>query len=176
MEAEGYRNALSDLSRFGLIVKMENTWNYVGPDPQDSTTDVKDRLWNAARSQNSIICAIEFLESNPSCTGAALGAHIDEHFGERWSKSSKIRNGNTLKGWAEWILDGEARGTPTLPSPKGRGRKSVITEEILSYALFLRKQNISFRNIAKRLGIRGNGESIRRAVRAHESSHAGSAE
>ena len=121
--------------------------------------------------QESIICAIEFIETHPGSTGAALGAHIDERFGERWSKSSKTRNGNTLKGWAEWIMQGVARGAPILPRPKSRGRQPTITVEMLSYALTQREKGISFRKIANSLGIQGNGETIRRAVRVHESSN-----
>lgn len=120
----GYEKALNVLSRFELAVQFENSsWKLVAPDRFDAPADAKTRLWNAAKKQESLKAAVDFMKKNSNADGMELANYLEKEFDETWAEGSKRRTGNALRRWGDWIIEGERLGSVPTPKEGIRGRR-----------------------------------------------------
>lgn len=114
---KGYRNALSVLKRFELIV-VENKRYYVDNVKMQKFSDKKEALWISANSEEVLLDIVKILDSDNQLSGKEIGDFIAEKYELNWTEGSRVRNGGAIRQWASWLYEG--RNSSEIPSCPGR--------------------------------------------------------
>ena len=99
------RNALTVLNRFGLV-KIKDGNVYLKTDSISKSGGNKEALWAAAKNEKSIQQCIALLKDEPQINSKTLAKFISDEYMLNWSDGSIIRNGNILKQWSLWVIEG----------------------------------------------------------------------
>jgi len=114
---DGFRNAFTILRRFQLIVLQDDIFV-----PNLATISKAggplESIWACAGLEDSIIEARKYIESNPSITGKDIGKYMNKKYYLSWRQGSEMRNGNGVKQWADWIIEGHKNAN--IPPAPGR--------------------------------------------------------
>lgn len=106
------RNAFSVLSRFGLVT-TKNGVTYLKVDSISKSGGNKEALWAAAKNEKSIQQCIALLKEQPQISSKKIAKFISDEYMLNWSDGSILRNGNILKQWSVWVIEGiEASNIP----------------------------------------------------------------
>lgn len=112
-----YRNCFVVLNRFGLCLKEGD--EYVIDDTYFSDyNDSVKAIWSLANQEPILKQAVRVLTINARISGFELADILNEEYDLKWTQSSKIRNGNGIKQWSSWLLEGNQSGH--IPPPPGR--------------------------------------------------------
>lgn len=149
----GYEKAFNTLSRFGLIVSLERSWNYVAAEGEEIGASATKRLHNAALRQESLIETVRLLKSDPKISGPVLAEKLAHHFNESWSEGSRKRTGNALKRWGNWMLDCEREKKAVEPKEGVRGKPRGDTPETMNRIHNLLRAGLTQKAIAAELGV-----------------------
>ncbi|WP_153768150.1 AAA family ATPase [Labrenzia sp. CE80] len=152
-KSAGYTKAFNTLSRFGLIVKLENSWNYVAAEGDEVDAAELERLHNAAVRQPSLIEVVRLLKHDRTMTGPQLAQLIAEHFNEAWSESSLKRTGNALKRWGDWLIECEVTGKIVEPKKGVKGKPRMDTPTMMSNIKTMIDEGMSQKAIADEVGV-----------------------
>ncbi|MFC1935649.1 restriction endonuclease [Chloroflexota bacterium] len=92
------RNAATVLMALRLTVSISDEISITGT----LTDDVVGSLRATLEESSSFREALRAFEADPSLTGPAIGAIVQDQLGMMWSKTSCIRIGNALRQWIQW--------------------------------------------------------------------------
>jgi hypothetical protein len=116
----GYRNALTILSRFNLVVG-EGTY-HTNTQHINNFGDIVSAVWACSKNEPALTQCLKKLELNADITGLEMGIYISGLYSLNWSEASKQRNGNSLRQWSIWLADGLKKAA--IPAPPGRVKKT----------------------------------------------------
>ncbi len=103
--ASEYRNAISILKRLELVSGGNDT---LTPDITkiEQQGGATEAIWKAAENLATLAEAVELIREKPNLSGYELGDYFNRKYALRWTDSSKMRNGNGIRRWAEWLVGG----------------------------------------------------------------------
>lgn len=127
VKENGFRNAFSVLARFGLIETSQRRGMFI-PSETALRFSAIDAVWRGARKDETLRAVTEYLNVHPSASGASVAAYIHEAFEGKWKDATKLRVGNALRRWAEWLMQSDSDEVVPVPpkdeTRKGRRRES----------------------------------------------------
>ncbi|WP_136679558.1 restriction endonuclease [Neptunomonas sp. XY-337] len=115
LEESGYRNALTVLKRFEMIIEVDGEFviNHALLQKHGGSTE---SIWTSTKNEQSMIKCIEKLSEEKLSSGTDYGKFISDEFNLDWSEGTMLRGGNSLKQWSAWIKEGiEQSKIPPLP-------------------------------------------------------------
>lgn len=149
----GYDAAFIDLSRLGLVVKLEKSWSYVQEEGNEVGISTLERLYIAAKKQAALVRAAGLLRETENTTGPELARHLAKDNKENWSESSLKRIGNSVKRWATWIIECDDAGLAIEPTEGKRGMKSLKSADKIAKIAELRSEGIGWKAISEEIGV-----------------------
>lgn len=124
MRSRQYRNACSVLHRFG-IVEMDDQRYYSVCDGTLIDKSASLAVWEAAKKEESLGFAVDYLRQHPSCKSKQLGRALEQRFKKEWSEGSIATVGTNLRHWATWLLQ-PMKGNVPPPAPGRRHRVTSV--------------------------------------------------
>ena len=126
----GYRNAAATLKGLRIVFDLEGKCildeEYVGLDKT-----ALEIVWDASNKVDILLKLCDFLKTHPTASGRDVGEYVSKVYERNWAEASKMRTGNSLKQWAQWIMLG--LGQKDIPEPLGsKSKKGKSTQ----YSLF----------------------------------------
>lgn len=120
ISAAGHRNAANVLARYAVISRGKDGRFRVIQDTRGD--DFAGVVWRAVQQDPCVAQVVEMLRNAPGISGKDIGDRIGRAYVQDWSPTSKLRIGNALRRWAEWVLAGD--GTASVPPvPTSRARR-----------------------------------------------------
>ena len=116
----GYRNALTILSRFNLVVG-EGTY-HTNTQQINNFGDIVSAVWGCSKDEPTLTQCLKKLELDEDITGLEMGIYISALYSLNWSEASRQRSGNSLRQWSIWLADGLKMAG--IPTPPGRAKKT----------------------------------------------------
>lgn len=127
----GHRNAANVLARYGVIGRGKDGRFRVIQDVRGG--DFAGVVWRAVREDPCVVQVVKMLRSAPAMSGKDIGGKIGAGYAQSWSETSKLRIGNALRRWAEWVLAGDGTtGVPPVPSARAKRTSKVRQGSLLS--------------------------------------------
>lgn len=120
LKKNGYRNAITILQRFKLIT-IENENVLLNTTKINQYQNEEEAIWKSAEKETVILDCLKELSTKNKISAIELGGIISDLYNLNWSETSKLRSGNALKIWANWIAEGIKNNkisTPSKPSKK----------------------------------------------------------
>lgn len=149
----GYDAAFIDLSRLGLVVKLEKSWSYVQEEGDEVGASTLERLYLAAKKQAALVQAAGLLREAENINGPELARHLAKDTNENWSESSLKRIGNSVKRWATWIIECDDAGQAIEPTEGKRGMKSLKSAEKVAEIGELLSKGLGWKAISDKIGV-----------------------
>ncbi|WP_338628801.1 ATP-binding protein [Yersinia intermedia] len=101
----GYRNAFSILRRFELI-SGHRSHIAINTQAIHKFGGIPEAIWTSVKNEPVISYCMDLINSNPRITAQELGQAVSDFHSLNWKAGSIRRNGNALKQWTTWVLDG----------------------------------------------------------------------
>lgn len=115
MKSLGYRNACAVLYRFGLL-ELTTNHEYGLLDPHYGAVSSLQAIWTKSNDEETLREVLDFLRTKPSASGIAVGQAVAQAYNRSWTSATLRRTGNSLRQWANWLLQGtHGRAIPTPP-------------------------------------------------------------
>lgn len=149
----GYDAAFIDLSRLGLVVKLEKSWSYVQEEGDEVGVSTLERLYLAAKKQTALVRAAGLLREAENITGPELAKQLAKDSNENWSESSLKRIGNSVKRWATWIIECDDGDRAIAPTEGKRGMKSLKSAEKVAEIGELLSEGHGWKAISTKIGV-----------------------
>jgi hypothetical protein len=126
-KAAGYRNAAMTLRSLQVITNIDGKYSLTDHYERRRKAAV-EIVWDAVSKETILLQLIDYLHSHPSASGDSVGQFVNDKYERIWSPASKLRIGNSLKQWAQWLMVGKQEGY--IPEPPGRRSKSQKTGQL----------------------------------------------
>jgi Restriction endonuclease/Novel STAND NTPase 1 len=114
---KGYRNALTVLKRFELVL-IEDDKYMVNLDRINNFTNYSEAIWISANSEDVLLDVVKMIEANTDISGKDIGATLADKYELTWTDASKVRNGGAIRQWALWLHEGKINSE--IPKCPGR--------------------------------------------------------
>lgn len=114
---KGYRNALTVLNRFELVIIDNNNYT-LNFDRLNKFSNFSEAIWISANSESILLEVVKFIELNNDISGKDIGNGLAAKYDLSWTDASRIRNGGSIRQWAYWLHEGKA--TSEIPKCPGR--------------------------------------------------------
>lgn len=98
-------NALGVLNRFELVT-VKDSIVYPRTDVILKSGGNKEAVWAAAKNEQSIQKCIALLKEDPQVNFKTIAERMSNDYKLNWSDASIMRNGNILKQWSLWVIEG----------------------------------------------------------------------
>lgn len=98
-------NALGVLNRFELVTVKAGIV-YLRSDVISKSGGNKEAVWAAAKNEQSIQKCIALLKEDPQVNFKIIAERMSYEYKLNWSDASIMRNGNILKQWSLWVIEG----------------------------------------------------------------------
>ena len=151
-------NCISDLVGLGLLVPQKPKKVKL----VQMFDDLPLALKVAVAGQPSFQVAVSVLSKNFNAHGYQIGHEISESLGKNWSRGSKVRYGNSYRGWAMMFYpnfrkpaegeSGYAWRRTIEKGTKGHGRRTFMTDEVLQKISRMKADGLSIPQMARQLG------------------------
>ena len=122
--AGGFRNAVYSLAALGLARRERNQHE---PTTKEGVPAV-DLVWEAARSDPTLALVREQFQADHSVESQEIALLLEDELGKDWSEASRVRIGNAMRRWAEWLESG-TEGVPGTLSPDPSESEEYSQEE-----------------------------------------------
>ena len=103
---KGYRNALTVLTRFELVV-IENDNYMLDLERLSKFSNYSEAIWISANSESVLLEVVKLIESNEDIAGKDIGNILADKYDLSWTEASKMRNGGSIRQWAYWLYEGK---------------------------------------------------------------------
>jgi dTDP-glucose pyrophosphorylase len=114
---KGYRNALTVLKRFELVIIDNNNYT-LNIDRLNKFSNFSEAIWISANSESILLEVVKFIELNNDISGKDIGNGLAAKYDLSWTDASRIRNGGSIRQWAYWLHEGKA--ISEIPKCPGR--------------------------------------------------------
>lgn len=99
---KGYRNALSVLARFFLII-YDQEKSFPNIAKIGKYPSLKEAIWVSANTEQTLVEVVKLIDIQGNISNREIGHYMAEKYALPWSESSKKRTGGALKTWAHWL-------------------------------------------------------------------------
>ncbi|KPL87561.1 restriction endonuclease [Herpetosiphon geysericola] len=118
----GYRNAIMILRSLKLVKNEKKLFTTIF-ERNSPDEDLLKLLWQSINEDRSIQNVLRFMQNNPYATGSDIGRFINQEYKKNWTTSSEQRNGNVLRKWGIWLLEGSKSDNIINPISKSDKEK-----------------------------------------------------